>query len=368
MSDILENTNSPKILIAASGTGGHLFPAVDIAKAFKKLVPNCEVEFVGSGRYLEAEIIDKAGFKRHIIDIVGLKQRGIMGMIQFLRLLPKALFQGWHIISEFKPDLVIGVGGYVSVLPIVLAWLRGLPTWIHEAERRPGMANKFLAYIAYRISVAFKDAKVPCLSKVVYTGQPVREVFKEIAKEEKFIDVPRNLLITGGSQGAKAIDLVAQKLADYFKEHNLNIRHQCRSENMEAIKEAYSQKNINAEVFDFIEDLPATYRWCDLIIARSGAGSTMEIGVINRPAIFIPFPFAQGNHQLKNAQILADAGKAIIVEEGENFAERLKSALDTLLNPENYHKMREIHYESRSLNAAESIASGGLKLIQAKKK
>ena len=356
-----------RVLIAASGTGGHLFPAVDIARAFQKIDEKAEVMFVGSGRYLEAEIIDKAGFTRSVIDIVGIKQRGLSGLIEFCMKLPSALLQGWGIISRFKPDIVIGVGGYVTVIPVVLAWLRGIPTWIHEAERSPGMANRFLAHISYRISVAFQDAQVSQRDKVVYTGQPIREVFKEIAAENKEVDIPRNLLITGGSQGANALDTVAEALMPFFKEKNLNIRHQCRQENLEKLKAAYAENGVTAEVMDFIQDLPESYRWSDLIIARAGAGSTMEIGVINRPTIFVPFPFAQGNHQLKNAQILADAGKALIVEEGDEFCNRLEKALTDLLTPAIYNKMRAAPYRSRSLDAAENIAKGCLKILKIKK-
>ncbi len=341
-----------------------MFPAVDIARAFQRARADAIVEFVGSGRPLEAVIIDQAGFKRHVIDTVGIKQRGFAGLAEFAMTLPKAVSQMWRILSDFRPDVVVGVGGYVSFLPVTLAWLRGIPTWIHEAERRPGLANKVLAHYASRISVAFSDAEVPCRRKTVYTGQPVRQVFRDIAEDSHAAESPGKLLVTGGSQGARALDEAMLKLIPLLKRHQLSVRHQCRTENLEKLETAYREAGVDARVMDFIADLPESYRWCDLVIARSGAGTTMELGVVNRPCILVPFPYAQGGHQLRNAQVLADAGKAIIVEEGARFEERLSGQLERLLTREAYLAMRNAPFRSRSLDAADAIAAGCLKLVK----
>ena len=353
-----------RVLIAASGTGGHLFPAVDIAKALVRRPEPVRVEFIGAGRPLEAAIVDAAGFTRHVIKTVGIKQRGLRGALEFSLTLPGALRRLWRLFSSFRPDAVVGVGGYVSVLPVTMARLRGVPTWIHEAERRPGMANALLARYADKISIAFEDAEVPCRHKAVYTGQPIREIFREIAAERHEVERPRRVLITGGSQGARALDEALLALTDVLRECGVLVRHQCRTENVEKVRAGYRAAGIEAQVEDFIADLPDAYRWCDLVIARAGAATVMELGVVNRPAILVPFPYAQGNHQLRNAEILADAGKAVIVEEGEGFRERLGAALRELQDSSRYCAMRDRPYRSRSLDAAQAIATGCMALVR----
>ena len=233
-----------RVLIAASGTGGHLFPAVEIARALQRRHSPLRVEFVGSGRPLEAVIVGGAGFKRHEISTVGIKQRGVRGLFEFLRTLPFALAQTWRLLSHLRPHLVVGVGGYVSVIPVTLARLRGIPTWIHEAERRPGMANSCLARYASRISLAFPDAVVPCRRKAVYTGQPVRRIFQEIAAEENARVHPEHLLVTGGSQGARTLDEAMLALIPMLRKHGMKVRHQSRKENVERLRAAYVREGL----------------------------------------------------------------------------------------------------------------------------
>lgn len=352
---------SPRILIAASGSGGHLFPALHIARAIKALAPDARIEFVGSGRPLEEKLIVGNGFPRHIVKITGIKQRGIKGIFDFLGAMPRALSSLRSIVNDLKPHVVIGVGGYVSVLPVVLARVRGIPTWIHEAELKPGLANAFLSVFSDKISTAFQGAQIRRKSAVVYTGHPVRAGLNEIRRSS-----PReklsHLLILGGSQGAQGIDRAMGELGTFLRDRGIEVWHQCRADNVDSVKAAYASHGVSARVDSFIDDMRGALSWSDIVISRSGASAIMELGVVNIPSVFVPYPFAQGNHQLANAKVLAAAGKALIVEEGEGFPTRLKAALEKLLTPDFYAETLSRPYEGRSADAATTIARGALQL------
>ncbi len=348
-----------RVLIAASGSGGHLLPAVRIAKAIQKQNPDAVCEFVGVGRPLEAKIIDARGFTRHEIKMSGLANRGLKGALEFLLRMPAAILKTWRLLSEFKPDCVVGVGGYVSVFPVVLARLRGIETWIHEAELRPGIANRWLAFFASKISIAFEAATISGGARRVYTGHPVEEALAEVkAMPWRKDQMPRRILITGGSQGSRALDNSAKDLAVFFKERGLEIRHQCRAENLNAVSEAYAAQQVPAQISPFIEDMVEAYAWSEVIVCRAGAGSVMELEVINRPAILVPFPHAQGGHQKANALTLVEKGKAFLLEEGPEFALRLRRQLEEILLPDTYWRMKEAPLTGRSISAAEVIAKG----------
>lgn len=355
---------APRVLIAASGSGGHLYPAVFIADAIRREAPEAEIEFVGSGRPLEAKIVEGAGYKRHVIRTVGLKKKGPLGLIRYLCTLPFALLGLVKVFKESRPQLVVGVGGYVSVLPVVLAWALRIPSWIHEADREPGLANKFLSKFASKISLAFKDSGFPESSRLVFTGHPISEKLREIREDKRQVGKPQKLAILGGSQGARAVDLACLSIADLFAENGLEVWHQCRKENQEALKAKYQQLGVEARVVTYIDPVVDAYRWADLVISRAGAGSVMELGVINKPAIFVPYPNEAVNYQKRNAMELVDQGKALLVEEGEQFVEQLWSALEKLLIPEFYQEMKKQPAKQRNFDASDKIAAGCLDLIK----
>ena len=352
-----------RIIIAASGTGGHLFPALHIANAFRRKFPNIEIEFVGSGRPLEEKIIGGAGYKINVINIVGVKHRGLRGALQSLLMMPKAFIQTWRLFNSFKPQVVVGVGGYVTFVPVTIAFLRGIPSWIHEAEIKPGMANTVLSRYATKVSVAFSQATLVGRSNVIYTGHPVRENLKDITPGLSANEAPRKILVLGGSQGAKGIDLAMQNLASYLAEKKIEVWHQSRPENIEQLRSSYQAHGLKYKVDSFIDDMTSAYSWADIIIARSGAGSVMEISVVNRPTLFVPYPHAQGDHQTANALTLVDVGKALIAKEGEGFETKFQEALERLLEPNFYHAMKNKHYEARSMDAADKIVEGCVDLI-----
>lgn len=353
-----------RVIIAASGTGGHLFPAVFIAEEFKKKCPNVELRFIGSGRPLEEKILSNKGFEVLTIPTYGVKNLGIAGIARFLATMPLSFIKTLSIIRKHKPQVVLGVGGYVTVIPVMAAKLFGIPTWVHEAELKPGLANKVLKDFASKISIAFKEAELGSHKNAVYTGHPVRQDLRQVTPGIAMGHSPKKILILGGSQGANALDEQLPKLLADFKNLHLDIRHQCREVNVEKVLDAYDEHKLSAQVEYFIDNMAEAYSWADIIIARSGAGTVMEVGVVNRPTIFVPYPHAQGDHQTANAMTLVNAGKALIVQEGEDFEIKLKTALEKILDPSTYFAMKLGKYESRSLDAAERIVNGCLKLIQ----
>lgn len=357
------NSAPLRVLIAASGSGGHLLPAVFIARGFQRQAAGrpLEILFVGSGRPLEERIVGGAGFQRTVIAMSGVKGVGLIGLLRTVARLPGAMIATWKLLDTFKPSLIVGVGGYASVLPVLLGAVFNIPTWIHEAEISPGVANRFLARFATRISTAFERCDLAG-EKVIHTGHPVRETIATVGARAPGTP-PARLLVLGGSQGATAIDEALVALGPTLEKRGLTIWHQCRAEALQRVREGYAATGGTARVEPFIEDMAAAYTWSDLIISRAGAGAVMEIGAVNRPTIFVPFPSSQGNHQLHNARTLEARGKALIVEQGERFQERLHAAIATLLEQATYDRMLQQDAVRRSLTAADEIARGGIRLI-----
>lgn len=356
-----------RVIVAASGTGGHLIPAMHIATALKKADPNCIVEFIGAGRPLEEKLIVEKGYARHTIASAGVKRRRLVGIAEFVARLPKGVAQVVSLYRSFRPDVVVGVGGYVSVLPVVVARSMGIPTWIHEAERTPGLANKVLAFFADKMSTAFPDTKVRGRVTVVHTGHPVREELKSVDGAQIPPDAPKRLLILGGSQGARGLDEVVPHLASLLVERKIEVVHQCRPDAMEQVVNSYRAAGVPAHVVSFIDDMAGAYRWSDVIISRAGASSVAEIACVNRPAIFVPYPYQQGTHQTDNARLLVEQRKALLVEETQpEFPARIQRALGDLLNPSIFRGMKQVVGVAPSKDAAATIAEGIFSLIKSR--
>lgn len=357
-----QSSIASKVLIAASGTGGHLFPALYIAEALKQASPHIEIEFLGSGRPLEEQIIGRAGFTRHVVQIGGLRRLGIKGFSRWLMQLPKASANVWGLISRFKPDLVIGVGGYVTFLPITLARLRGIPTWIHEAERKPGLANYVLSFLATKVSTAHKDAAFPKLASTLHTGAPLKRELFLMNFRKHSLSTPCRVLITGGSQGADGLDKGIAALKELLARLNVELIHQCRPENQQFLEEEYGSVGVKATVTPFLEKMEQYYEWSDIVITRSGAGAVRELDVVGRPTILVPLPNAQ--EQLENARSLAGKGQAIIVEEGPEMVIALAAALEKLCREEYYQAFNRSDSQDQGADAATIIAEAALSLIK----
>ncbi len=362
----MSQSNAIRVLVCASGSGGHLFPARYVIEALKH--QGASVTFVGAGARLEEEIIGPTGVECFALQSEKIKGQGPAGLLRFALSIPKAFLQVHSLFQKLKPQVVIGVGGYATFWPITYAALRRIPGWIHEAEMKPGLANYVLSHYATKISTAFPEVDLKCKSKLVYTGQPVREELQEFNGKTHEVRIPSKILVLGGSQGAHSLDKAFEGLGKFLKLHGLSVWHQCRPENYDRLLKFYSELGVVYKLMPFINDLAEAYRWCDIIVSRSGAGAVMEISIVGKPCIFVPYPHAQANHQARNAEVLVKQGKALLIEEGEEFEKRLRDGLFELLDRENYKRIAEMKLEGRPTDAAEAIAQGALKLVTSSRK
>ena len=283
----------------------------------------------------------------------------MIGLFQFLLRLPLGVLQLLLLYRKFRPQVVVGVGGYVSVLPVIVARIKGIPTWTHEAELHPGLANKVLGYFADRMSVSFLETKIKGRVRIEHTGHPVRLELKAVDCTTIRKEAPHRLLIIGGSQGARGLDLAVSEITETLKARNIEVVHQCRAEHMDLVVNGYRAAKVSASVVPFIDDMVGAYEWSDVIISRAGASSVAEIACVNRPTIFVPYPFQQGTHQSDNARALVALGKALVVEEsGPEFGRRLREALEKILAPESFRSMKRATCELHGLEAAQTIARG----------
>jgi UDP-N-acetylglucosamine--N-acetylmuramyl-(pentapeptide) pyrophosphoryl-undecaprenol N-acetylglucosamine transferase len=357
--------SAKRVLITASGTGGHLFPARFIIEALQadNNATSTKIHFVGSGRPLEKTILGKTGISLSALTTVGIKRRGIVGLLQFLLTTPVAIAQTLLLFARFRPQVVIGVGGYATFFPIMLAWVFRIPRWIHEAERAPGLANKILSRFATKVSLAFEDATMPAGAATVYTGHPVRSEIRSLKSGAALCEQPKRLLVMGGSQGAQALDVAMPAIADVLASNAVEVWHQARPENVESVSRAYVAAGVSAKVVPFVDDLAAAYSWAELVVSRSGAGAVSELAIVNIPSVLVPYPFAQDDHQTANAKLLSDQGKAVLVAEGEGFEDRLRETIAKICSAVEYKNMRDKQAKSRVLDGAQSIAVGALGLV-----
>ena len=354
-----------RILVAASGTGGHLLPALYISKALMAEDPALEISFVGTGSPLEERLIDGAKIPRFIVSAKKLRRMGLGGLLTWLLHVPTALLQNWRLYSSYRPDVVVGVGGYASVFPVVVAWIRGCRTWVHEAERRAGWANLLLSTIATRTSLSFEDAQVSPRARTVFTGQPLRPELVTAQFERGSLEQLKKptVFITGGSQGSRAIDEAAQGLVPLFKEKGISVIHQARPENVAQLTKAYQESGVQAEVLPFIDDMVRCYKAATIIVSRSGLGMLRELRFVGKPVIFIPLPGAE--EQEYNARLLEREHQALVCLEGPGFSDRLRESLVNLLEPEQYPTYCRGTAESAHEGiAAQRIAQGVLGIMK----
>lgn len=318
-----------KIIIAGGGTGGHIFPGVAIAEEFLKKEA-AAILFVGTGKKLEKDILGGLGFNYCAIRVAGFKGKGPLRVLSALGKLPVSMWESYLIIRDFRPHLVIGVGGYASGPVVLIAHLLGIKTAVAEQNALPGLANRILGKFADRVFLTYRETKkwFPIESTLV-TGNPVRADFVPGGRVEKERGSSFTILVFGGSQGARSINRVVLAALPHLCAEKLNMRfiHQTGQDDLTYVAGVYRTYEIEAEVFPFIRDMAAAYRVADLVICRAGATSLAEITVLGKAAILIPFPFAVDDHQTKNAIEMVRAGAAVMIEEkgltGEEMAETI---------------------------------------------
>lgn len=326
-----------KVLIAAGGTGGHIYPGIAVAKEILRRDAESEVLFVGTARGLEKKIVPENGFQLSLINSAGLKNVGIVGKIKGLSVLPRSFVEARRIIRQFRPHVVVGAGGYVSGPVLLMAAIMGVPTLVMDSNALPGFTNRQLARFVDKAALTFNEALPFFGKKGVVTGNPVRHEFFEIAAKKR--DGNFHLLVFGGSQGARAINnAVADSLSQLVK-HNgrLSITHQTGENDLERIRAAYSDANFSSvDVRPFISDIFVEFGKADLLVCRAGATTCAEIAAAGKAAVMIPLPTAADNHQQKNAEAFENAGAAKMILQRDLSGEALANAIDTLIESPTY--------------------------------
>ncbi|MGD0362622.1 MAG: undecaprenyldiphospho-muramoylpentapeptide beta-N-acetylglucosaminyltransferase [Bryobacteraceae bacterium] len=331
MSERSELTTSPQppatghagaFLFAGGGTGGHIIPALAVARELRRR--GHQAFFVGTERGLESKLVPREGFPLELIQIGGLKRVGFRQRLATLMQLPISTMYSSRLLKSRGVSAVFSMGGYVAGPPVIAALIRRVPVVVMEPNAVPGFTNRRIARYVRRALITFPEtARYFPRGRTELTGLPVRDEFFSIppkARGGKF-----NVLITGGSQGSRTLNQAAQQSWQMFRAAGLPVRivHQSGHAAAEELRAAFAESGLDGEVLPFIADMPAAFALADLVVCRSGAGAVAELAAAGKPSILSPFPFAADDHQLRNAQAFARAGAARLVEDREMTGERL---------------------------------------------
>jgi UDP-N-acetylglucosamine--N-acetylmuramyl-(pentapeptide) pyrophosphoryl-undecaprenol N-acetylglucosamine transferase len=352
-----------RVMIAGGGTGGHVIPALAIAGALKSAYA-AEVCFIGTAKGMETRLVPQAGYALELIDVGQLNRVSLATQVKTMVALPRGIFHCLNLLRRWRPQVVVGVGGYASGPAMLAALLRRLPTLAFEPNAVPGLANRL---IGRRISAAAVNF-APTLSyfrNAELTGIPVRAEFFALAPRPPE-SAPR-LLVMGGSQGARALN---QKMPEIAKElldavSGLTLLHQAGARHAETTEAAYTASGASADrwrVQAFLEDMPKQFAASDLILARSGASTVAELAASGKPSLLVPFPQAADDHQRKNAEVLVEGGAAAMLLEQEMTGTALLDRLTGLLgNPDRLHEMatsaRTFAHPRAAARIAEMVAA-----------
>ena len=332
-----------RVLIAAGGTGGHIYPGIAVANEVMRRDPASAVRFVGTARGLENRLVPQAGFELSIIESAGLKNVSLTAKLRGLLILPKSIFAARRLIRQFRPDIVVGAGGYVSGPVLLAASVMRLPTLVMDSNALPGWTNRRLAWFVDKATVSFQEALPFFRGKGVLTGNPVRREFFEIPAKPR--DPKRfDLLIFGGSQGARAINdaMIAALPHLTARKNALRVTHQTGEAEFDKVRYGYEAAGWQeqVEVKRYIDNMVSEFTQADLIICRAGATTSAELVAAGKAAIMIPFPLAADDHQRKNAEALEKGGASRMILQKDLNGERLAQEIIGLLDaPEEITRM-----------------------------
>jgi UDP-N-acetylglucosamine--N-acetylmuramyl-(pentapeptide) pyrophosphoryl-undecaprenol N-acetylglucosamine transferase len=364
-----------KIILSGGGTGGHIFPAVAIANEIKKNVPHADILFVGALGKMEMEKVPAAGYKIIGVPIAGLQRRFTLSNFKLPFLIIKSLLQTQKIIKEFKPDAVVGTGGYASGPVLRAATGKGIPTLIQEQNSFAGITNKILSKKVNRICVAYEgmDAFFP-KEKIMLTGNPVRQDISQLEGKRNEalsffkLDVSKKtILVIGGSLGARSINEAIGAGLNEFKNANIQLIWQTGKTYIETARKQISEfQNDNLYAFDFIQRMDLAYASADLVISRAGASSVSELCNTNKVCILVPSPNVAEDHQTKNAMALVNKNAAVLVKDAEAFKTLIPQAIQLLKDESKQMQLQTNIKTLAYLNSAQVIANEVLKLANYK--
>ncbi len=356
-----------RLLIAGGGTGGHLFPALAIARAFKSEHPDGQVLFVGVTKGIEARIIPQTGFPIRFISARGILGKGTLNKIRALADVPVGVWQSVGIIKEFKPDFVLGVGGYASGPTLAAATILGVRTGIQEQNSVMGLTNQLLSRFVKVIFISWENTSPATESqKTMLMGNPIREELLTALPME--VSDKFKLLIFGGSLGARSINQAMISGVDSLRPlaDRISIRHQTGFGAAAEVRKAYADAGIDAQVFEFIDDIGPFYKWADVVVCRSGASTLAELTALGKPGILIPYPFAIKNHQLYNAKSLEERGAAIIALDSELSSGILVRNIIELIGAPG--RLEQMAQNSRKLGRPQAARAIAREILKSKRK
>jgi UDP-N-acetylglucosamine--N-acetylmuramyl-(pentapeptide) pyrophosphoryl-undecaprenol N-acetylglucosamine transferase len=320
-----------RAILAGGGTGGHVIPALAIAQELQKQC-GAEVLFIGTARGIENRLVPAAGFRLHLVEVGALNRVSLTTRLKTLFSLPRAVWESRRILSEFRPNVVIGVGGYASGPAMLAAILSRIPTLAFEPNVVPGFANRLVAPLVSAAAVHFTET-AQYFRHAEVTGVPVRQAFFEIAGMSARNSKPI-VLIIGGSQGAHAINQMVIDSVEALRARlpEIHIVHQTGERDYNDAQAAYAGLGGVAEAYRFIDNMPDFFARADLLLCRSGASTVAEVTAAGKPAIFVPFPRAADDHQKRNAETLQRAGAAVLLEESKLNRDSLVETVSLLLS------------------------------------
>ncbi|MDB5859276.1 MAG: undecaprenyldiphospho-muramoylpentapeptide beta-N-acetylglucosaminyltransferase, partial [Ramlibacter sp.] len=319
-------------LVMAGGTGGHIFPGLAVAEALR--ARGWTVHWLGGPNSMESQLVPPHGFPLETIDFAGVRGKGVLTLALLPLRLLKAFWQSIQVVRRVQPQVVVGLGGYITFPAGMMSVLLGKKLVLHEQNSVAGMANKVLAGVADRVYSAFPDV----LKKAEWIGNPLREAFlRQRTPEQRFTGRggPLKLLVVGGSLGAKALnEIVPQALARIPAAQRPRVVHQSGARQIDELRANYKAAGVMAELTPFIDDTATAFADADLVICRAGASTVTEIAAVGAAAVFVPFPFAVDDHQTTNARFLVDAGGGWLVQQRELTPDTVATTLITLQRDE----------------------------------
>ncbi|MFW5837644.1 MAG: undecaprenyldiphospho-muramoylpentapeptide beta-N-acetylglucosaminyltransferase [Desulfovibrionaceae bacterium] len=342
-----------RLLLATGGTGGHVFPALAVAEEIRCAHPDCDILFMG-GSGPEGDMARRAGLRFMKLPVRGVLGRGLRGLAALGRM-AFALMLALHEIQKFKPQAAAGFGGYAGFCPILAAWMRGVPTCLHEQNSVPGAANRVLGKLVRRVCVSFEQSRrhFPA-SKVLRTGNPVRRAIVGARDPERR---GRNLLVLGGSQGARDLSSAVIDALPRLREAGVEVLHQAGHRDLQRVRSGYSDQGADSgRVVPFIEDMAGAYAQADLAVARAGASTVFELAAAGVPAVLVPFPHATHDHQTKNAAALAEAGGALVLDQAEAGGKLANAVISLLDEPDRLTTMARSTRDFAAPAAARDVA------------
>ncbi|MGV6826047.1 MAG: undecaprenyldiphospho-muramoylpentapeptide beta-N-acetylglucosaminyltransferase [bacterium] len=346
-----------RVIVMAGGTGGHVFPALAVAEELQ--TRGWEVTWLGTPDSFESRVIPKKGFPLKLVNSFRLRGQRVTDLLFAPFRLVRACAQAWAVLREVQPNVVLGMGGFVTGPGGICAVIMRLPLVIHEQNALPGMTNRWLSRVASSVLEAFPGS-FPASRQAKDTGNPVRKEIVALAEHSAAEEShqPIRVLVLGGSLGALALnETVPQSLAAIDGEHLIEVRHQAGRDKADVAREAYGRVSFPAQVTEFIDDMAEAYEWADVVICRAGALTVSELAIAGVASILVPYPYAVDDHQTVNASFLVNADAGILMPQEQMSVTNLKQQLEALFsNPARIQSMGQAARRVGRPNATHQVA------------